>query len=73
MNWKTVAAYLPLAGHVLPTLVIGYGVVIPRSCVAGVNEATIGFAASVAGTCIAYVLGVRAAVHLRGRRGRAAS
>ena len=56
--------YLPLLGHVLPTLAIGYGVVIPRSCIAGVNELTIGFGASVVGTCLAYVFGQRAA---RGR------
>jgi hypothetical protein len=29
---------------VLPTLVIGYGVVIPNSSIAGVNSQTIGFA-----------------------------
>ena len=29
---------LPLASFVVPTVVIGYGIVIPRSCIAGVNE-----------------------------------
>jgi hypothetical protein len=53
---------VPLAGFVLPTVVIGYGFVIPRSCIAGVNELTIGFATTVLGACIAYVLGVRAAL-----------
>ncbi len=38
--------YIPLVGFVVPTIVIGYGVVIPRSCIAGVNELTIGFAAT---------------------------
>jgi SAM-dependent methyltransferase len=33
--------YLPLAGFVIPTVVIGYGFVIPRSCIAGVNELTL--------------------------------
>jgi hypothetical protein len=42
----------PLAGFVVPTLVIGYGVVIPRSCIAGWNELTVGFAATVAGACL---------------------
>jgi hypothetical protein len=46
---------------VVPTVAIGYGVVIPRSCIAGWNELTVGFALSVAGTCLAYVLGQRAA------------
>jgi hypothetical protein len=51
----------PLIGFVVPTLVIGYGFVIPRSCIAGINESTIGFAATVAGSCLTYWLGVRAA------------
>jgi ABC-type Fe3+ transport system permease subunit len=53
--------YLPLVGHVVPTLVIGYGLVIPRSCIAGWNALSLGFGLSVAGTCVAYVLGQRAA------------
>jgi hypothetical protein len=53
--------YAPLLGHVLPTLALGHGVVIPRSCIAGWNDLTVGFAASVVGTCVAYVLGQRVA------------
>jgi len=52
--------YIPLAGFVIPTIVIGYGVVIPRSCIAGVNELTIGFATTVLGACVTYLLGLRA-------------
>jgi hypothetical protein len=52
--------YVPLAGFVIPTVVIGYGIVIPRSCIAGVNELTIGFATTVIGACITYIAGVRA-------------
>jgi hypothetical protein len=63
MNWRALGPYLPLVAHVLPTLLIGYGFVIPRSCIAGVNELTIGFGASVVGTCIAYVVGLRRALH----------
>jgi hypothetical protein len=37
---------LPLASFVVPTVAIGYGVVIPRSCIAGINHLTLGFAAS---------------------------
>jgi hypothetical protein len=51
----------PLIGFVVPTLLIGYGIVIPRSCIAGFNELTLGFAATVAGSCLTYWLGVRAA------------
>ena len=53
-------AYLcPLLGFVIPTLVIGYGVVIPRSCIAGINELTIGFMTTVIGACLTYWVGVR--------------
>ena len=56
-----IVRYLPLLGHVVPTLMIGYGWVIPRSCIAGWNDLTAGFGLSVIGTCLAYVLGQRAA------------
>jgi ABC-type Fe3+ transport system permease subunit len=66
--------YLPLVAHVVPTLVIGYGLIIPRSCIAGWNELTIGFGVSVLGTCFAYMLGQRVGSTCRvGGRGRAAS
>ncbi len=52
----------PLVGFVVPTVVIGYGFVIPRSCIAGVNELTIGFATTILGACLTYVMGVRAAL-----------
>ena len=59
MTWKHM---LPLVGFVLPTVVIGYGFVIPGSCIAGVNELTIGFATTIAGACVTYALGLRAAL-----------
>jgi hypothetical protein len=52
----------PLLGFVLPTVIIGYGVVIPRSCIAGVNELSVGFATTVLGACVTYVMGVRSAL-----------
>lgn len=54
--------FYPLVGFVVPTVVIGYGFVIPGSCIAGVNELTIGFATSIAGACLSYYLGIRAAL-----------
>lgn len=54
--------YVPLVGFVLPTMVIGYGVVIPRSCIAGINDLTLGFSATILGACVTYVLGLRAAL-----------
>lgn len=53
---------VPLAGYVVPTVVIGYGFVIPRSCIAGVNDLTIGFAFSIVGTCLTYLAGVKLAL-----------
>jgi hypothetical protein len=58
----TLRHFWPLVGFVVPTVAIGYGVVIPRSCIAGVNELTIGFGATVLGACVTYVLGLRAAL-----------
>jgi hypothetical protein len=46
----------------VPTVVIGYGFVIPRSCIAGVNELSVGFATAILGACISYVAGVRMAL-----------
>ena len=71
MRRAPLSAYVPLVAHVVPTLVIGYGFVIPRSCIAGLNELSIGFGASVVGTCIAYVVGLRSAT--RGPRSRASA
>ncbi len=51
--------FLPLLGFVLPTMVVGFGFVIPRSCIAGVNDLTVGFATSVLGACLTYWAGVR--------------
>ena len=59
--------FTPLAGFVLPTVLIGYGVVIPRSCIAGWNELTVGFGATVAGACITYLMGLRVAARQNGK------
>ena len=53
--------YLPLVAHLAPTLAIGYGLVIPGSCITGVNELTIGFAAANLGFALSYVAGIRLA------------
>jgi ABC-type Fe3+ transport system permease subunit len=52
--------FLPLLGFVVPTVVIGYGFVIPASCIAGINQLTMGFAVTVVGACATYWAGVRA-------------
>jgi ABC-type Fe3+ transport system permease subunit len=59
---------MPLLGFVVPTVVIGFGFVIPRSCIAGLNELTVGFATTVAGACVTYWLGLRAVLRDTGGR-----
>jgi hypothetical protein len=59
--------FYPLLGFVVPTAIIGFGFVIPGSCIAGLNELTIGFASSIAGAALTYWLGIREVV--RDRRG----
>jgi len=58
---RAVRPYLPLIGFVLPTTVIGFGVVIPRSCIAGVNALSVGFATTIFGAILAYLAGLRVA------------
>lgn len=53
--------YTPLIGFVVPTVIIGYGFVIPRSCIAGVNELSVGFGTTILGAVVTYILGLRAA------------
>jgi hypothetical protein len=60
--------FAPLAGFVLPTLAIGYGVVIPRSCIAGFNELTLGFAVTVLSACLTYWAGLRLVARDAGSR-----
>ncbi len=50
--------------HLMPLL----GFVIPRSCIAGLNELTVGFATTVAGACVTYWLGLRAVLRDTGGR-----
>jgi len=52
--------FTPLIGFLLPTVLVGYGFVIPDSCIAGVNQLSIGFATSLLGASLTYWLGVRA-------------
>jgi ABC-type Fe3+ transport system permease subunit len=52
--------FTPLLGFIVPSLVIGFGVVIPGSCIAGINNLSVGFATSLFGAAAAYWLGIRA-------------
>ncbi len=57
-----VRLYLPLVLFVVPTVAIGFGVLIPRSCNAGMNELTFGFGSTVFFAALTYVMGIRAAL-----------
>lgn len=57
--------YVPLIGHVVPTLIIGFGYVIPGSPIEGVNTYTIGFLAAVLGFVPAYVAGIAIARRIK--------
>jgi hypothetical protein len=54
--------FTPLAALIAPSVLIGFGVVIPGSCIAGVNQLTIGFASTLVGACISYWMGIRSVV-----------
>lgn len=56
---KRFLPYFPLLTFVVPTVVVGYGFVIPRSCIAGVNELTIGFGITILGAVFTYLAGQR--------------
>lgn len=60
--------FTPLVAFVVPSLVIGFGIMIPGSCIEGVNELTVGFASSLAGAAAAYWLGIRAVLSDRLRQ-----
>lgn len=50
--------YAPLAGHVVSTLIIGFGFVIPDSPIEGANPYTLGFLGAVLGFIPAYAASV---------------
>ena len=52
----------PLFGFIVPTAVFGYGLVIPRSCIAGINDLTIGFTVTLVSACVTYWIGLRNAL-----------
>ncbi|MBI5195492.1 MAG: hypothetical protein HZA10_04125 [Nitrospirae bacterium] len=61
----TLNHFYPLLIFLVTTVVIGYGAVIPKSCIAGWNELTIGFGLALLGASIAYWQGVRMALRER--------
>src|SRR5512137_3028309 len=65
--------FAPLIGFVVPTIAIGFGLMIPRSCIAGFNDLTVGFSSTLVGACVTYWLGVRTVLGDRQHGGSAAS
>jgi hypothetical protein len=65
--------FAPLIGFVVPTIAIGFGLMIPRSCIAGFNDLTVGFSSTIVGACVTYWLGVRTVLGDRQHRGCDAS
>lgn len=49
-------------GFLVPTAAIAYGIVLPRNGVAGLNELTVGFAATLLGAAVTYVIGLAAVI-----------
>jgi ABC-type Fe3+ transport system permease subunit len=47
-----------LLGHLVPSVIIGFGFVIPGSCIEGINPHTLGFIACLAGFLPTYAIGV---------------
>jgi hypothetical protein len=54
--------FVPLVTFVIPTAAIAYGLVLPRNAVCGMNELTVGFATTLIGAAVTYVIGVVRAV-----------
>jgi hypothetical protein len=51
--------FTPLLTLIVPSAVIGFGVVIPGSCTARLKQLTVGFATTLLGACVSYWLGIR--------------
>lgn len=64
LNSRHAALALPLLFCIIPNVVIGYGYVIPNSCIAGVNELTIGYATCILGFIPSYIAGIAIAGRL---------
>jgi hypothetical protein len=54
--------FVPLIGFLIPTAAIGYGIVLPRGGICGLNELAVGFATTLLGAAVTYVIGVVRAV-----------
>ncbi len=51
--------FYPLLGFAIPSLIIGYGLVIPRSCFAGINGNSLGFGFTILGACTLTIVSLK--------------
>jgi ABC-type Fe3+ transport system permease subunit len=58
-KWKY---WWPLVAFMVPTVVIGYGFVIPGSCIDGWTHQNVGFVGTLVGVAATYYLGIKAVV-----------
>ena len=61
---RHMALALPLLSSIIPDVIIGYGYFIPNSCISGVNELTVAYAACILGFIPAYIAGITLAGRL---------
>jgi hypothetical protein len=54
--------FAPLVGFLVPSVAIGYGIVLPRAGLLGINELAIGYASTLVGAAVTYVVGVLVAL-----------
>ena len=64
VSGRHLALALPLLSSIIPDAFIGYGFLIPNSCISGVNELTVAYAACILGFIPAYIAGVTVAGRL---------
>jgi ubiquinone/menaquinone biosynthesis C-methylase UbiE len=61
----TLRDLFPLVGFVVPTVATAYWSVMPRNGITGVTELTVGFASTVVGASLTYIIGLRGAIRRR--------
>lgn len=54
-----ISLFYPFLGFAVPTVLLTYGLAVPRTCMSGVNMVTVGFGTSIAASAIAYWLAIR--------------
>ena len=60
--------FIPLIGFLVSNIIIGYGFVLPRNGLAGVNEPSVGFATTLLFASITYLVGIRQSLHDHDKR-----